>query len=153
MVQNKDQIDLHEYTKGLIHGPGGFLAYESREVVAFQDRDYRIASFVIRALANIHSKDSEKALNAILKRREKTNSVFNHLLRDSLPDGKLEELGFKYEGEGDDPRSYDWNLRNDQFHIVIDPWYEVKLSRLDSDFITMKVSDLSDLEDLINFIQ
>lgn len=68
---------------------------------------------------------------------------------------KLKQMGFIEENDGtEDSRGVDWNIRNDKFHLMIDPWCEVKLRRLnpDSDFITIHVDDLSELQGVIDFI-
>lgn len=68
---------------------------------------------------------------------------------------KLKELGFVEENDGsEDPRGVDWNIRNDNFHLYIDAWGEVKLARRnpDTDYITIEVNNISELEDVVNFI-
>jgi len=64
-------------------------------------------------------------------------------------------LGFIEENDGSDSAwGFDWNFRNEKFHIIIDPTFEVKLGRLDvdSDYITIVVDDKFELEQLLGFI-
>jgi hypothetical protein len=76
------------------------------------------------------------------------------LLKIATPE-KLQQMGFIMEDDGtNDPRGVDWNIRNDKFHLLIDPWMEVKLARRnpDTDFITIAVDDLSELQSVIDWI-
>ena len=68
---------------------------------------------------------------------------------------KLIELGFIEENDGtNDPRGVDWNIRNSKYHLMIDPWCEVKLCRKnpDTDFIIIQVDNLHELEMVIDWI-
>lgn len=81
--------------------------------------------------------------------------MVNEKLMKAVTVEKLLELGFIEEHDGTgDPRGTDWNIRNKNFHLLIDPWFEVKLSRInpDTDFITLHVTDLSELQSIINWI-
>lgn len=63
-------IDLHEWVNRTIEGPAGFKVWEDREcVVHHVSREFSIAAFVMRCLANKECEGSEHALNAIIKRR------------------------------------------------------------------------------------
>ena len=68
---------------------------------------------------------------------------------------KLKEMGFIEENDGsDDPRGIDYNIRNDNFHLMIDPWGDVKLARLnpDSDYVSLMVDTIYDLQCVIDWI-
>ena len=80
--------------------------------------------------------------------------VNTELLKVATPE-KLIEMGFIEENDGsEDPRGVDYNIRNDKFHLLIDPWCEVKIARRnpDSDFITIAVDDLSELQSVVDWI-
>lgn len=69
---------------------------------------------------------------------------------------KLEEMGFVPEHDGSgDPRGTDWNIRNDKFHLWIDPWADVFLSRVnpDTDSLKLQVDTVFDLEMVVEFIK
>lgn len=65
------------------------------------------------------------------------------------------EMGFVEENDGTgDPRGVDWNLRTSNFHLLIDPWCEVKLCRInpETDYIILQVEDLYELQSVIDWI-
>lgn len=73
-----------------------------------------------------------------------------------FPDQGLVMLGFTFEDNGDtDPRSHDWNIRNEQFHLWVDPWCDVFLRRLnpDTDAVQLDIDGVSELQTAIAFIQ
>jgi hypothetical protein len=68
---------------------------------------------------------------------------------------KLIEMGFIEENDGsEDPRGVDYNIRNENYHLIVDPWCEVKLCRLnpDTDYITIDCKSLFDLQCVVNWI-
>lgn len=63
------------------------------------------------------------------------------------------KLGFVKRDDGSgDPRGIDYAFDRNGFHVWIDPWFDVYISREDSDQININVSDLSDLACVINFV-
>lgn len=79
----------------------------------------------------------------------------NKLIMVATPE-KLIKMGFIEENdESGDPRGIDWNIRTDKFHLIVDAWREVKLSRInpDTDEIIIKCDDLYELQCIIDFIQ
>ena len=68
---------------------------------------------------------------------------------------KLIEMGFIEVNDGsEDPRGIDYNIRNEKYHLLIDPWGEVKLCRLnpDTDYITIHCESLFDLQCVVDWI-
>jgi len=68
---------------------------------------------------------------------------------------KLIEMGFIEENDGsEDPRGIDYNIRNEKYHLLVDPWCEVKLCRLnpDTDYITIHCESLFDLQCVVDWI-
>jgi len=79
----------------------------------------------------------------------------NELLK-VLTEEKLIEMGFIKEEDGSgDARGVDYNIRNDKFHLMVDPWCVVKLSRVnpDTDPITIQCDTLFELESIVDFIK
>lgn len=73
-------MEIEEWIKSVVEGPGGFIDWEEREVIAFPGgREKAIARFVIRCLANKDCKGSDKVLLAILERRNETATRKNPL--------------------------------------------------------------------------
>lgn len=65
-------IDLFEWSRTIIDGPGGFVAFDEREWPIFNDtRDVEIVKWTLRCLANPANTGSAEVLAAIQKRREK----------------------------------------------------------------------------------
>jgi len=68
----------------------------------------------------------------------------------------LLDLGFAKNGENsDDPRDLEYNLKNDNFHLRVDVWGDVYLSRLntgDDFFIKIDCTDFDELKELIKWI-
>lgn len=67
----------------------------------------------------------------------------------------LIDMGFVEEHDGSgDPRGTDWNIRNDHFHLWVDPWADVFLKRInpDTDAIKLIIEDLQDLKCVIDWI-
>lgn len=87
--------------------------------------------------------------------------MVNHKLLQVLTPEKLTEMGFVEENDGsesfffDDPRGVDYNIRNKNFHVMIDFWGEVFIRRInpDTDFITVHCETLHDLQELLNWIE
>lgn len=80
--------------------------------------------------------------------------VNTKLLEVATPE-KLIEMGFVEEHDGtSDPRGTDWNIRTKHFHLLIDAWREVQICRLkpDTDFITLHVEDLIDLQAVVDWV-
>ena len=80
--------------------------------------------------------------------------INTELLKVATPE-KLIEMGFIEENDGsDDPRGIDYNIRNENFHLLVDPWCEVKLCRLnpDTDYITIHCESLFDLQCVVDWI-
>ena len=80
--------------------------------------------------------------------------VNTELLKVATPE-KFIEMGFVEEyDETGDPRGTDWNIRTKHFHLLIDAWYEVQICRLnpDTDYITLRVEDLSDLQSVVDWV-
>ncbi len=79
------------------------------------------------------------------------------LLKEICANGNcLIEMGFIEENDGTgDPRGVDWNIYTDKFHLWIDPWADVFLTRInpDSDHIKIVCEELWDLRGIIGFIQ
>ena len=62
---------LTEWIYRIIEGPSGFKTWEDRECVIHNiSREYSIAAFVIRCLANKDCEGSDLVLNAINERRK-----------------------------------------------------------------------------------
>lgn len=67
---------------------------------------------------------------------------------------RILKMGFIEENDGSgDPRGIDYNMRKNGYHILIDPWFDVKMTYKDSDFIKLQVDDLIDLQEVIDFIE
>lgn len=68
---------------------------------------------------------------------------------------EIESLGFVCDKDPEDFRGSIWKYSNELFEILIDAWMDVKLIRKnpDSDEIVVKIDDLQDLRNLINFIE
>jgi len=67
----------------------------------------------------------------------------------------LLKLGFVEETDGtDDPRGYDWNIRNENFHLYVDAWFDVYISRVnpDTDAIQINADTLHELECVVDWI-
>jgi len=67
----------------------------------------------------------------------------------------LIEMGFVEENDGSgDPRGTDYNIRNEQYHLIVDAWCEVKLSRVnpDTDYITIHCESLFDLQCVVDWV-
>lgn len=82
--------------------------------------------------------------------------MVNTKLLEVLSTEKLRGLGFVFEDDGSgDPRGYDWNIRNGKFHLVVDPWCEVKLSRVnpDTDYVTIHCETEAQLEEIVDWIK
>jgi hypothetical protein len=80
--------------------------------------------------------------------------VNTELLKVVTPE-KLIEMGFVEENDGSgDPRGIDYNIRNENFHLLVDPWCEVKLCRLnpDTDYITIHCESIFDLQCVVYWI-
>jgi hypothetical protein len=80
--------------------------------------------------------------------------VNTELLKVVTPE-KLIEMGFVEEYDfTSDPIGTDWNMRTKNFHVLIDAWYEVQICRLnpDTDYITLRVEDLSDLQSVVDWV-
>ncbi len=80
--------------------------------------------------------------------------VNTELLKVATPE-KLIEMGFVEENDGsEDPRGVDWNIRNEQYHLMVDPWCEVKLARRnpDTDYITIHCESLFDLQCVVDWV-
>ena len=76
-------------------------------------------------------------------------------LCNTLTHDKLKELGFLYESDGtESPWGCDWNFRNEKFHILVEPGFDVKLSRIDvdTDFIEISIDSFFDLEMLVAWV-
>ena len=72
--------------------------------------------------------------------KQVTTMAHYKLIGEATPD-KLIAMGFTDEDDGTgDPRGIDWNFRNDKFHVWVDPWGEVFMSRInpDTDPITVE---------------
>lgn len=82
--------------------------------------------------------------------------MINCELMKVLTHGQLKAMGFQLEDDGSgDPRGVDWNIYTDEFHLLIDAYCEVKICRInpDTDFITLHVESLADLESVIDWVQ
>jgi hypothetical protein len=80
--------------------------------------------------------------------------VNTELLKVATPK-KLIEMGFIEENDGsEDPRGIDYNIRNEMYHLLVDPWCEVKLCRLnpDTDYITIHCESIFDLQCVVDWI-
>lgn len=76
--------------------------------------------------------------------------MFNNELANTITTTDFKNMGFVFSTNGDDdPRSHDWNYKNNGFHICIDAWYSVTLSFNDSEAVEIKISNRDDLEALI----
>jgi len=67
----------------------------------------------------------------------------------------LIEMGFVEENDGtDDERGVDYNIKNEKYHLIVDPWCVVKLSRRnpDTDYITIYCESIFDLQCVIDWI-
>jgi|GEM_PF-5578549 len=84
---------------------------------------------------------------------------FNHNLARASHQFRFQELGFIFQiHDLEDHRGNWWELKRNGFTISIDAWYEVELTRTDSngletDPIKIEIDDKSDLQALIDFIQ
>ena len=80
--------------------------------------------------------------------------INKELLKVATPE-KLIEMGFVEENDGTgDPRGVDWNMRTKNFHVLINPWCEVSIWRLnpDTDSIKLQVEDLIDLQSVVDWV-
>lgn len=65
-------VNLHDWVNRIIEGSTGFKTWEDREcVIHHVSREYSIAAFVIRCLANKDCEGSDAVLEAIKNRRDK----------------------------------------------------------------------------------
>ena len=61
--------NLYEWTRQIIHGPGGMNSYEAHELAMFDDDRLDAARWVLRCLANPNCEGSADVLAAIIARR------------------------------------------------------------------------------------
>lgn len=85
----------------------------------------------------------------------------NFALMSTIKESDLSGFGFVQEFDYQEldsgelfPRGCDWVLRTDKFEVIVDTYFEVKLCHRfpDTDYIQLKVEDLSDLRNVIDFI-
>lgn len=65
------------------------------------------------------------------------------------------KMGFVEEKDGSgSPWGTDWNIRNEKYHLQIDPTFQVTLCRInpDTDPITIMVDDLPELQSVVDWI-
>lgn len=99
--------------------------------------------------------DKVSALIALEKFNTKVKEEVR-LKHEVFTNERLLKLGFKEEHDGTgDPRGTDWNIRNDNYHLWVDAYCDVYLSRLnpDTDAIRIKVDDTYDLEHIVDWIK
>ena len=81
--------------------------------------------------------------------------MFNDKLAKVVSVENLIEMGFneRHDGSGD-PRGTWWEIKNSNFYLSIDPWFEVKLCRInpDTDPITLIVETKYELQNAIDWI-
>lgn len=68
---------------------------------------------------------------------------------------KLIEMGFVEDNDGtEDPRGFEWNIKNEKFNLWVDPWCDVYLARInpDTDGIKLKIDDLYELKCVVDWI-
>lgn len=70
-----------------------------------------------------------------------------------VSEDKLSELGFIKHDDGTGGWGIDWNMETSKFRLIIDPCRVVKLAHTDSDFITLHIDGLHDLQMAVDFIQ
>ena len=71
-------------------------------------------------------------------------------------ESELVKLGLlKVEDGTEDPRGTSYEIKNDKFWLVVDAWGDVTLARVnpDTDFIKVKIDDLTELDFLIEWIK
>lgn len=69
-------MSIEEWLEKVVNGNTGFLSFEDHEWPMFhKGRDYSLAAFVIRALANPLCNGSEEVLAAIQERRAKLSEL------------------------------------------------------------------------------
>ena len=63
---------VSEAARNIVHGPGGFLQWERREVIYHvPDRETALARFILMWLSNPYSESAEAVLMEILDQRAK----------------------------------------------------------------------------------
>ena len=81
--------------------------------------------------------------------------MFNDKLAKALTIDNLTEMGFteRHDGSGD-PRGTWWEIKNSNFYLSVDPWFEVQLSRVnpDTDSVTLLIESKSELQSAIDWI-
>lgn len=81
--------------------------------------------------------------------------MVNTKLLSLITSERLIKMGFVEENDNSgDPRGIDWNIRNEKYHLMIDPWAEVQLARRnpDTDYITIHCEDLQDLQAVVDWV-
>lgn len=64
-------MNIDEWIEKIVNGSGGFVDFENHEWPVYHNsREYSIAAFVVRCLANPKLEGSQEVLDAIIERRK-----------------------------------------------------------------------------------
>ncbi|MGL4598530.1 MAG: hypothetical protein ACRCYO_13515 [Bacteroidia bacterium] len=81
--------------------------------------------------------------------------IVNEALMKTVSIDRLKELGFKEYNDGaESPFGYWWEITNEIYSVVVDPWYEIRLYQVnpDSDGIILFAEDEYELQNIIDFV-